>query len=180
VIDRPSLFRLGMRRLAAGVSVVTTLEDGVPRGFVATAVTSVCAEPTPCLLVCVNRSVSSHDALHRSGILCVNVLAEGDATLAARFASSNDRERRFEGCAWESLMTGAPALEGALASFDCEIKHEMPVHSHTVFIAEVKAVRLSENELAPLIYVDGRYERLGAAAGYGAAGGDAGASAACR
>lgn len=179
MIDSASLFRLGMRRLAAGVSVVTTIEDGVPRGFVATAVTSVCAEPTPCLLVCVNRSVSSHDALHRSGILCVNVLAEGDATLAARFASPNNRERRFEGCGWEALATGAPALEGALVSFDCEIKHEMPVHSHTVFIAEVKAVRVSDNEVAPLIYVDGRYERLGPAA-YGGAGRSAGAGAACR
>ena len=40
-----ALFKRGMRRLAAGVSIVTTMEQSVPQGLVATSVCSVCVEP---------------------------------------------------------------------------------------------------------------------------------------
>src|SRR4051794_2109966 len=124
----PSLFKRGMRRLAAGVSVVTTAEQGMLHGFVATSVSSVCAEPVPSLLVCVNRSVSSHDVIRRTGVFCANLLSSDDIGLARRFSSSQDRSKRFEGCDWVPLVTGAPALPGALASFDCEITDVMSVH----------------------------------------------------
>src|SRR3569833_655882 len=56
-----SEFKQGMRRLAAGVSVVTTMDGAQPHGFSATSVTSVSADPAPLLLVCVNKAVSCHD-----------------------------------------------------------------------------------------------------------------------
>ncbi|MGH7756899.1 MAG: flavin reductase family protein, partial [Vulcanimicrobiaceae bacterium] len=42
-----------MRHFPTGVSIVTTSADGVPKGFTATAIASVSAEP-PMVLVCVN------------------------------------------------------------------------------------------------------------------------------
>ena len=51
----PGLFKNGMRRLASGVSLVTTVLDGQRHGLVATSVCAVSAEP-PSLLVRVNRS----------------------------------------------------------------------------------------------------------------------------
>ncbi len=156
----PVQFKLGMRRLAAGVSVITTIEDGVPHGFAATAVTSVAAEPTPTLLICVNKGVSCHDAISRSGVFCVNLLAESDAGVAQLFSSSRDRERRFVECEWRPLATGAPALSAAIASFDCAVVEAMQVHSHTVFLANVVDVALREDGACPLLYVDGRFDAL--------------------
>ena len=154
-----TLFKRGMRRLAAGVSIVTTIEGETPRGLVATSVSSVCAEPEPSLLVCVNSTSSSHDAFNRVGVFCANVLSANDVELAQRFSLPEFRTTRFEKCPWVPLVTGAPALPSALASFDCEITHVIPVHSHTIFVGAVRDLKLWQNEVDALLYLDGQYQR---------------------
>ncbi len=156
-------YKQGMRRLAASVTIITTVEDGVPHGFVATAVSSVAAEPNATLLVCVNRSAHSHDVIRRTGVFCVNVLSHGDVETARRFSSPHLRETRFADQPWLSLATGAPALPSALASFDCTVTATMEVHSHTVFIGEVQHMQMHEIATAPLLYFNGRFEALPAA-----------------
>jgi flavin reductase len=162
--DRPPAadsadFRLGMRRLPAGVSLITTRDGDTPYGLVATSVSSLSADP-PTLLVCVNKSASSHDPLLRAGIFCVNVLANENEPEAARFASSGNRESRFAEGGWISLVTGAPVFEGALAAFDCVTAHAISYQSHTIFIGEIKTIHLPERQIEPLVYLDGRYRNL--------------------
>lgn len=157
----PTDFKHGMRRLAAGVSVITTLESGQPHGFVATSVTSVAADPMPTLLVCVNRNVSCHDVIDASGSFCVNLLAEPELELAKAFSSSALRHTRFSTREWRPLKTGAPALVGALASFDCELAEKVSVHSHSIFLGRVVAIHLPEMPLHPLIYAGGQFDTLG-------------------
>lgn len=149
-------FKQGMRRLLAGVSLVTTHEDDISHGFIATAVTSVSAEP-PRLLVCVNKAVTSHDVLHRSGALCVNLLGREHEPLSRRFSTSHLRESRFAEGNWTTLETGAPVLSDALASFDCRIGEIIPAHSHTIFICDILAIRYGGADRAPLAYYNGRY-----------------------
>lgn len=151
-----------MRRLAAGVSIVTTWDGERPHGFAATSVNAVAAEPRPTLLVCVNRTASSHDVIERSGFFCVNLLRDDDAETAQRFSAAHLREARFEGREWLPMTTGAPALTCALASFDCRVAGTLQVHSHTIFLGEVADIRLSETPATPLLYFNGRYEMLGA------------------
>lgn len=159
-----ALFKSGMRRLAAGVSIITTIEDQVPHGLVATSVSSVCAEPEPSLLVCVNQNATCHDVIKRTGIFCTNLLGFDNIALARKFSSSEARSKRFEDCHWQALVTGAPALQGALASFDCEITHVIPVHSHTIFIGAVRDLRLWQGGVNALLYVDGQYGALSSGA----------------
>lgn len=165
----PIEFKLAMRRLAAGVSIITTIDGKTPHGFAATSVTSVSADPSPLLLVCVNKSVSCHDLILESGRFCVNVLSEADMETALLFSSSKDRHRRFELCEWETLSTGAPALKGALASFDCRIHRALEVQTHTVLFGEVVETKLIGDDLHPLVYIDGRFGGLRCAAQAGAA-----------
>lgn len=152
----PSEFKQGMRRLASGVVIVATECDGQCHGLAATAVTSVTAEP-PTLLVCVNRSASSHDALVRSGHFCVSVLGEADRDIAMRFGSSADRETRFVGREWRPLVTGSPALAGSLASFDCRLSEVMKSSTHTLLFGQVVALETWADEIRPLLYWDGAF-----------------------
>jgi flavin reductase len=152
-------FKHGMRRLAAGVSIVTTSSEGALHGLVATSVCAVSADPIPSLLVCVNRNASAHDRILQSENFCVNVLSEDDREMAQCF-SGPDRARRFESHRWTSLKTGAPALEAALASFDCRATHKVIVHSHTIFIGTILDIRLWRDDIAPLIHIDGGLRRL--------------------
>lgn len=156
----PIEFKLAMRRLASGVSIVTTMNGDTPHGFAATSVTAVSADPSPLLLVCVNKSVSCHDLILASGLFCVNLLSEADVETAMLFSSAKDRHRRFELCRWETLSTGAPALSSALASFDCRVHRAVEVQTHTVLFGEVVETKLIDDPLHPLVYIDGRFDGL--------------------
>ncbi len=150
-------FKSGMRHLAAGVTMVTTSDNGRPYGMVATAVCSVCADP-PTLLVCINRSTSSHDAIARSGLFCVNVVDRDQAGLVPRFLATRP-ERRFEICSWTTLKTGAPVLESGLVNFDCEVDKSATAGTHTVFFGRVVAARVAPGR-SPLLYYNGDYASL--------------------
>lgn len=152
-------FKQGMRRLAAGVSIISTNADGAPHGLLVTSVTSVSAEP-PALLVCINKSASAHDPIDRAGVFCVNVLHQDDDEVAGFFSRSQFRDQRFSGLRWTSMVTGAPALREALANFDCRVSHRVEFGSHTIFIGEVMAIRLRDGDVTPLIYLNGQYHRL--------------------
>jgi flavin reductase (DIM6/NTAB) family NADH-FMN oxidoreductase RutF len=155
-IATASEFKQGMRKLAAGVNVVTVFEEGYAQGLTATAVCSLSAEP-PHLLVCVNSSASAHGAIHRAGAFGLNVLCRQQEEIARRFAGMDggERARRFEIGHWTTLATGAPLLEDALAAFDCLVVREIEASTHTIFIGRVLAVR--SNDGAPLIFNDGRF-----------------------
>jgi len=162
--DHADLFKRGMRRLAAGVSLITTLdEQGGRHGMIATSVTSVCLTP-PSLLTCVNKTASCHDIVMRTGLFCVNLLPEGADDVAMRFSSSKFRDVRFAEGEWGVLQTGAPALGGSIASFDCRVTHTVEASSHTIFIGEVVSVKMPEQVAAPLLYLDGAFARCAPAA----------------
>ncbi|WP_369346025.1 flavin reductase family protein [Asaia platycodi] len=76
--ERPPLskeiFRDAMARLASAVTIITTDGENGRHGFTASAVCSVSDDPAT-LLVCVNRTASSHAHLVRHGLLAINILA---------------------------------------------------------------------------------------------------------
>ena len=135
------VFKLAMRRLAAGVTIITTCHDGERCGLTATAVCSLSADP-PQLLVCVNRSTRAHDVIRRGANLCVNLLARRHKALAGHFAGGRKGEERFRSGKWTTLKTSAPVLDDALASFDCVVKETVESATHTIFIGQVVDVRL--------------------------------------
>lgn len=160
------VFKLAMRRLAAGVTIITTCHNGERGGLTATAVCSLSADP-PQLLVCVNRSAHAHDVIRRGANLCVNLLARRHKALAGRFAGQMKGvmgEERFRAGRWTTLKTGAPVLDDALASFDCVIRETVESSTHTIFIGQVVDVRLRA-EGHPLLYAGGAYAGLQVIAG---------------
>jgi flavin reductase (NADH)/flavin reductase len=144
-----------MRHLAAHVCLITTIApDGARRGLTATAVCSVSADP-PTLLCCVNRQIAPFAAIRESGIFAVNVLGVNDRELAERFAGVIQGEARFETGIWSELATGAPALESALAIFDCRLTRLEEVATHGILFGEILAVRSHASKTEPLLYAHG-------------------------
>ena len=151
-----ALFKQGMRRLAAGVTLIATEVDGVRHGLVATAVTSVSADP-PTLLVCVSAAAAAHAFIQRAGHFSVNVLHADSQELAKHFSNPAEKMRRFERGVWSTLSTGAPVLRDALVSFDCRIVQEARVGSHTVFFGQIVQLCLGNSAIEPLLYWNGAY-----------------------
>ena len=151
----PEAFKRGMRHLAAAVTVVTTEFEGRWRGLTATAVCSVSASP-PTLLACISRKATAHRLIVASRRFCVNVLASEHVEVSHRFAGREASAERFRDGEWEQLVTGAPVLKGALASFDCEAVQDIDITTHTILIGRVVAVA-TRTDCKPLLYADGGY-----------------------
>jgi len=153
-------FRHGMRRLTAGVSLVTTEFQGEKLGLIATSVSSLAAEP-PSLLVCVNRSASSHDAFIAAGHFAVNVLREQHDDLCAQFSQSSRRAELFQNGTWQTLNTGAPILADALVSFDCQLEKVVEWNTHSVLLARIVGIALPGEAAEPMIYFNSGFHSLG-------------------
>ncbi|CAL94560.1 flavin reductase family protein [Azoarcus olearius] len=152
-------FRRGMRRLALPTAVVTTAHDGERGGLTVSSLCSVSTDP-PRLLVCINTAASAFPLLRASGVLAVNMLAEGQGALCMRFGSSRcSGEARFAEGRWETARTGAPLLADALASFDCRVVEMHESATHAIVIADVVELRTAPDAM-PLLYRDGAFARL--------------------
>lgn len=154
-------FKQAMRCFPAAVNLVTCTYSGVKRGLTATAVCSLCAEPHPSLLVCINRSGSTYECLKNARSFAVNVLAAGQEDIAMLFASSRaeDRARRFSVGRWTELASGAPILERAALAFDCELSQEIEYGTHSIIIGTVIDLQMKENT-SNLLYVGGIFAAI--------------------
>jgi flavin reductase len=156
-------FRDAMARLGAAVNIITTDGPAGKGGFTASAVCSVTDEP-PTLLLCMNRNATAAPRLKENGVVCVNVVGVTQKEAAMVFAGVTKcpMEERFHAGTWTTLTTGAPALDGALESFDCRIAEIVEKGTHLVIFAEVEAIRLGRPEEHGLIYFGRDYHPVGA------------------
>lgn len=146
-------FKLAMRHVPTGVTVVTSLKDGEPRGITVNAFASVSLEP-PSLSICINREARSYLFIATSHIFCVNVLAGNQRELAERFAGKV-RERQFVDVGYAVDKTGAPVIDGCIAHFDCEVAHEFHFGSHSILVGHV--LSCSARPGSPLGYFNGGF-----------------------
>lgn len=151
-------YRDAMAAVAAAVNVVTTDGPAGRAGFTATAVCSVTDAP-PTLLVCVKRDSSVGEAFRANGVLCVNTLAPEHEALSNLFGGRTPVEERFAAASWTAGPSGAPALDGALASFDCRIASVVDVGTHAVLFCEVLDIGFGGRREG-LIYVGRRYDTV--------------------
>ncbi|MGN7871187.1 flavin reductase family protein [Paracoccus sp. 22332] len=149
--------RVALRRLAQTVAVISTRHENRRIAMAATAVNSLSLDP-PAMMVAVNRTASIYPALSAGGRFCINILADGQRAVARACGGALKGEDRFGVGTWLD-REGVPVLEGAQARLLCRQDGFMTYGSHGVFIGRVLSVEMSD-EIAPLIYADGRFSGL--------------------
>lgn len=150
-----------MSTIVSTVTIVTTDGPGGMAGATVSAMSSVSADgDAPTLLVCLHHEASATAAILENECFCVNALQQDQTEIANVFASRETPPGgdKFGVAAFSSLVTGAPSLEAALASFDCRLQSHERVGTHHVMIGAVRAVRHASG--APLLYGDRRYRDL--------------------
>lgn len=152
------LFRSVFRKHAAGVAVITAPgPDGRPRGFTATSLISVSAEP-PTLAFAIATGASSWPALATAGHVGVHLLDEGQSALAAAFARSG--ADRFAEADWSRGPCGVPVLAGALAWLVCRVVARVPAGDHRIVVAELLTGDPGPADRLPLLYHQGAFAGL--------------------
>jgi flavin reductase (DIM6/NTAB) family NADH-FMN oxidoreductase RutF len=154
-------FRRAMGCFATGVTVITVDDAGTVEGMTANAFTSVSLNPL-LVLVCVDRQARTHAHLHARKRFGVNVLSEGQRTIADYYARpdrTHDRAEQESGARFDRTVQGTPVLHGALVYLECRLQTAQEAGDHTIFIAEVEDVSVWEGE--PLLYFRGEYHKIG-------------------
>ncbi len=150
-------FKAAMRHFPTGVTVVTSVREGEPRGVTVSSFASVSVEP-PLVLICINREARSYLYISTSKIFCVNVLAGDQQALGERF-SGKRREKQFDGVQYHVDVTGAAVLDGCVSHLDCEVVEEHHAGSHSIFIGSVRSCRSRAG--SPLGYYNGEFHDFG-------------------
>jgi flavin reductase (DIM6/NTAB) family NADH-FMN oxidoreductase RutF len=161
-------FRLGMQRLASGVSIVTAVTtDGTRCGMTATAVFSLSLHP-PSLVVGVNRESRLGQVIHQVPAFAVSILAMGHRHIAEAFAgkvSGVKGTTRFAYGNWRYSDEGVPILDDAPVSFVCKVD-DIIIHStHLLLIGLVTNVHVTDTDNALLVYFSRRFSGVGHGAG---------------
>ncbi|MFR9730710.1 flavin reductase family protein [Saccharopolyspora sp. MS10] len=148
----PAVVREVHRRFVTGVTVVTTMDGGTPRGLAVNAFCSVSLEP-PLVLVCVQTSSSTYPALLRSEHLGINILAADQVDVAGVFATK--AADKFAELSWSPGPHGSPLLDGAAARVEVEIGERLRARTHTVFLGRI--VEADHRDVDPLVYRAGQF-----------------------
>lgn len=149
-------FRSVLGRFASGVAVVTVRDDDeIDHGMTASAFCSVSLDP-PLVLVCIAHDATLHPVILQHDQLAFSILTASQEALARRFAERLDN--RFDGIGFTRGITGAPIIDGALASIEARVLHRYSGGDHTILVAEVIAATASMGD--PLVYYRGGYAQL--------------------
>ena len=148
-----SQFRAALSHFASGVTVVTTEHDGKPYGMTVASFASLSLHP-PLVLVCIEKSVKTHDAIAAAGKFGVSILNSNQADVSGRFASK--AEDKFSGI--ELVQASVPLIAGALTTIECNVTEQLPGGDHSIFVGEVVAITTADG--APLVYYRGGYRNI--------------------
>jgi len=155
-IERHLFFQL-MGSFASGVTVVTSRgEDGVLRGFTASAFSSLSLEPRLCMIG-VDLRTESLPTIRASQTFAVNILSAEQRDLSQHFASKTPD--KFDGLDYRhGPITGAPIFAGVVAWLECRVREVLPGGDHLIVVGEIHAGEAREG--TPLLYFRSRYRAL--------------------
>lgn len=156
-----------MSRLAGGVALITAHDPdegarGEDVGMTATAFMSVSLDP-PLVLVSVRAGSRMDDLLEEQPLWAVSVLAEAHRHVAGWFSMRgriSDRLLFADLPHTRGAASGAPLLDGALATVECRTVQRVPAGDHNLVVGQVLAAGTPAPGGRPLVHFRGRYNTL--------------------
>lgn len=146
-------FRRVFGHFCTGVTIVTTADEDGPTGFACQAFAPLSLDP-PLVLFCPQAGSQTWRRIQRTGLFCVNVLAEDHHELSRAFGRAG--ADKFDGVGWTPSPAGAPILHGALTWAECQVEAVHPGGDHVIVVGRV--VTLGEcRDGGPLLFFKGRY-----------------------
>ena len=152
----PRTMRDVLGHFASGVTVVTAQGEHGPIGFTCQSFSSLSLDP-PLVAIAPARASRTWPRLRELGRFCVNVLAEDQTALSARFARSS--ADKFAGVHWVPSTHGSPVLDDVVAWIDGELWAEYDGGDHTLAVARVLDLG-ADPRPRPLLYHRGAYGLL--------------------
>ena len=151
-------FRTALGSFPTGVAIITTTGPaGEPVGLTCNSFSSVSLDP-PLVSWGLRLSSKNLETFRRAGAFAINILAEDQKDLSARFASSSIADK-FEGVAHSRGHRGLPLIDDCVASFQCDKFAEHLAGDHVLFLGQVAQFDHGRQEDS-LVFYKGAYMML--------------------
>jgi flavin reductase (DIM6/NTAB) family NADH-FMN oxidoreductase RutF len=148
-------FRQALGSFPTGVAVVTAGEE-THMGITVNSFTSVSLDP-PLVLWCIDRKSDRFDAFARARSFTISILGTAHEGVSSRLAQPGSHS--LEGIELIPTEIGPPALDEALAIFECEREAVHEAGDHAILVGRV--IRFARHDAgAPLIFFQGKYGAL--------------------
>ncbi len=139
------------RQILNGVFIITTAKDDKVNGMTAVWVARSSFKP-PLVSVSVGKTRYSHELIKESGVFAVNILSEKQIAHGKHFGFKSGRKTdKFKDVDYTTSKTGSPILKDISGYFDCKVFSSCDAGDHTIFVGEVIASEIYENN-RPLLY----------------------------
>ncbi|HZW56678.1 MAG TPA: flavin reductase family protein [Nitrososphaerales archaeon] len=139
-----------MRQFPQGVTLITTIEGGRPRGMTVSSFTSLSLAP-PLIMIAIAKDATSYSAFVSARSFNVQLLDSNQSSIAMKFATKIDHEEKFRGLSSTSDSNNNPIVNGALGYLECTNHQIHDVGDHSLIIARVTGVKLLRDS-PPLVY----------------------------
>ncbi|MEU1280297.1 flavin reductase family protein [Streptomyces sp. NPDC005805] len=157
----PAAYRAAIGRFPTGVALLTHGSGDDTAAMTLNSLTSVSLDPL-LILVSVRSEGRLRPLIAAGGGFAVNVLGEEQRELAREFSSPGRPEGR---AAMRRLgavrgASGHAVLPAAEASIECVLHTAHEAGDHVLFLGRVVALTCGPRASAPLVFHQGRFERL--------------------
>src|SRR6185312_9031299 len=152
----PKAFRQALGAFPTGVAVVTASAEAEPVGITVNSFTSVSLDP-PLVLWCLKKDSARYRVFVEAQGYTISILGTEHENVSSRLARQG--EHKLEGIGLFATELGPPALEDALAIFECAAEAMHDGGDHTILVGRV--LRFTRRDAgAPLVFHRGRYGAL--------------------
>ena len=149
-MHRVSRFKAAMASFPSGVVVATTIGPrGEPRGFTATAFTSVSVDPMM-VLICLGKSAECFPSFADASRFAVSILAAEQEDIARLLATRG--ADKFSGGRFRRGAHGLYFVRDAVATLTCRKAKTCEGGDHHVLLAEVEDIEVTEDREAMVFY----------------------------
>ena len=150
--------RNALGRFATGVCLITAVDDeGRALALTANSFSSVSLDP-PLVLWNLQNNSEVYDTFARPKYFAINVLSSEQQEHSNRYAKKGDHllapEHFTEG------KSGAPVINAALVSFECELEARHAGGDHLIIVRRVLDM-VEREDGDPLLFYAGAYRELG-------------------
>lgn len=125
-------------------------------GMTASWVTQLSMEPV-LIGVGIDNEAVTHRLIRDGAAFTVNLWDAADTRVFVKFSKpATDDGASLNGRPVRAATTGAPVFEEALAWMDCEVRHQLDLGTHTLFVGEVVDASIRDDEARPAAMSDTR------------------------
>ncbi len=114
-----------------------------------TWVTQLSMEPV-LIGIGVDNDAVTHRLISEGGSFSVNLWDAVDTKVFVKFSKpAADDGATLNGRPVRTAITGSPVFDEALAWMDCEVRHTLDLGTHTLFVGEIVAAAIRDDEAQP-------------------------------